>query len=334
MFMANCAMKTPIKVAVTGAAGHIGYALLFRIASGQMFGSDQPLRLHLIEIPAVLGSLEGVVMELDDCAFPLLESVIPTADLNEGFRDVNWALLVGSVPRKAGMERKDLLGINGKIFIGQGQAIQKNAAADVRVLVVGNPCNTNCLIAMNNAKDIPSDRWFAMTRLDENRARAQLAHKAGVSICSVTNMTIWGNHSSTQYPDFYNARIDGRPANEVIGDEKWLKEDFIATVQQRGAAVIKARGLSSAGSAANAVVDSVSSLINDTPGDDWHSVAVCSDGSYGVEKGLISSFPVRVCGGKWEIVQGLPINDFSRAKIDASVAELKEEKALVSELIS
>ena len=213
----------------------------------------------------MLGALEGVVMELDDCAFPLLESVIPTADLDEGFRDVNWALLVGSVPRKAGMERKDLLGINGKIFIGQGQAIQKNAAADVRVLVVGNPCNTNCLIAMNNAKDIPRDRWFAMTRLDENRARAQLAHKAGVSIRSVTNMTIWGNHSSTQYPDFYNARIDGRPANEVIGDEKWLKEDFIATVQQRGAAVIKARGLSSAGSAANAVVDTVVSLTNDTP---------------------------------------------------------------------
>jgi len=238
------------------------------------------------------------------------------------------------VPRKAGMERKDLLGINGKIFIGQGQAIEKNAAADVRVLVVGNPCNTNCLIAMNNAKDIPRDRWFAMTRLDENRARAQLAHKTGVSIRSVTNMTIWGNHSSTQYPDFYNARIDGRPANEVIGDEKWLKEDFIASVQQRGAAVIKARGLSSAGSAANAVVDTVYSLIIDTPGDDWHSVAVCSDGSYGIEKGLISSFPVRVRAGKWEIVERLAINDFSRAKIDASVAELKEEKSLVSEFIS
>jgi len=238
------------------------------------------------------------------------------------------------VPRKAGMERKDLLGINGKIFIGQGQAIQKNAAADVRVLVVGNPCNTNCLIAMNNAKDIPRDRWCAMTRLDENRARAQLAHKAGVSICSVTNMTIWGNHSSTQYPDFYNARIDGRPANEVIGDEKWLKGQFIATVQQRGAAVIKARGLSSAGSAANAVVDTVVSLTADTPANDWHSVAIFSDGSYGVEKGLISSFPVRVQAEKWEIVQGLPINDFSRAKIGASVAELKEEKSLVSEFIS
>jgi malate dehydrogenase len=327
-------MKTPIKVAVTGAAGQIGYALLFRIASGQMFGPDQPLILHLIEIPDALGALDGVVMELHDSAFPLLESVVPTADLNEGFRDINWALLVGSVPRKAGMERKDLLGINGKIFIGQGQAIEKNADSDVRVLVVGNPCNTNCLIAMNNAKQIPSDRWFAMTRLDENRARAQLAHKAGVGIGSVTNMTIWGNHSSTQYPDFYNARIDNRPANEVIGDEKWLKEEFIATVQQRGAAVIKARGLSSAGSAANAVVDTVFSLTNDTPGKDWHSVAVCSDGSYGIEKGLISSFPIRVRSGKWEIVQGVPINDFSRTKIDASIAELKEEKSLVSELIS
>jgi len=331
--VANCVMKTPIKVAVTGAAGQIGYALLFRIASGQIFGTDQPLALHLIEIPDALGALDGVVMELHDCAFPLLESVVPTADLNEGFRDVNWALLVGSVPRKAGMERKDLLGINGKIFIGQGQAIEKNAASDVRVLVVGNPCNTNCLIAMNNAKEIPSDRWFAMTRLDENRARAQLAHKAGVGIGLVTNMTIWGNHSSTQYPDFYNARIDNRPANEVIGDEKWLKEEFIATVQQRGAAVIKARGLSSAGSAANAVIDTVFSLTNDTPGNDWHSVAVCSDGSYDVEKGLISSFPVRVRGGKWEIVQELPINDFSRTKIDASVAELKEEKSLVAELL-
>ena len=331
--MPNCIMKTPIKVAVTGAAGQIGYALLFRIASGQMFGPDQALILHLIEIPDALGALDGVVMELHDCAFPLLESVVPTADLNEGFRDINWALLVGSVPRKAGMERKDLLGINGKIFIGQGQAMEKNAAADVRVLVVGNPCNTNCLIAMNNAKEIPHDRWFAMTRLDENRARAQLAHKAGVSIGSVTNMTIWGNHSSTQYPDFYNARIDNRPANEVIGDEKWLKEEFIATVQQRGAAVIKARGLSSAGSAANAVIDTVFSLTNDTPGNDWHSVAVCSDGSYDVEKGLISSFPVRLRGGKWEIVQGLPINDFSRSKIDASAAELKEEKSLVAELI-
>src|SRR5919197_1546477 len=327
-------MTSPIKVAVTGAAGQIGYSLVFRIASGEMFGPEQPVALHLIEIPAALGALEGVVMELHDCAFPLVQSIVPTADLDEGFRDINWALLVGSVPRKAGMERKDLLGINGKIFIGQGQAIEKNDASDVRVLVVGNPCNTNCLIAMNNAKEIPRDRWFAMTRLDENRARAQLEHKAGVGIGSVTNMTIWGNHSSTQYPDFYNAKIDNRPANEVIGDEEWLKEEFIATVQQRGAAVIKARGLSSAASAANAVVDTVFSLTNDTPVNDWHSVALCSDGSYDVEKGLLSSFPVRVRGEKWEIVQGLPINDFSRAKIDASVAELKEEKSLVSELIA
>src|SRR6201984_160424 len=284
-------MKTSVKVAVTGAAGQIGYSLLFRIASGSMFGPDQPVELELIEIPEALKALEGVVMELEDCAFPLITKLTPTVDLSEGFRGVNWALLVGSVPRKQGMERKDLLGINGKIFIGQGHAIEKNAASDVRVLVVGNPCNTNCLIAMNNANEIPRDRWFAMTRLDENRARAQLAHKAAVSIRSVTNMTIWGNHSSTQYPDFYNAKIDGRPANEVMEDEKWQKEKFCATVQQRGAAIIKARGLSSAGSAANAIVDTVCSLRNDTPGDDWHSVAVCSDGSYGVEKELISSFP-------------------------------------------
>src|SRR3981081_953109 len=326
-------MKSPIKVAVTGAAGQIGYALVFRIASGEMFGADQPIALHLIEIPTALGALEGVVMELHDCAFPFLQSIVPTADLDEGFRDVNWALLVGSVPRKAGMERKELLGINGKIFIGQGKAIEKNAAADIRVLVVGNPCNTNCLIAMNNAKSIPRDRWFAMTRLDENRGKAQLAHKAGVEVTRVTNMTIWGNHSATQYPDFYNAKIDNRPANEVISDEQWLKEAFIAAVQQRGAAIIKARGLSSAGSAANAVIDTVRFLTNDTPSNDWHSVAICSDGSYGVEKDLISSFPVRVRGGKWEIVQKIPINDFSREKIDKSIAELKEEKSLVSELL-
>src|SRR3954466_8314385 len=277
MFMANCAMKTPIKVAVTGAAGHIGYALLFRIASGQMFGPDQPLRLHLIEIPAVLGALEGVVMELDDCAFPLLQSITPTADLDEGFRDVNWALLVGSVPRKAGMERGDLLGINGKIFIGQAQAIQKNAAKDVRILVVGNPCNTNCLIAMNNAPDVPKDRWHAMTRLDENRAKSQLAQKAKVDITAVSNVAIWGNHSSTQYPDFYNATINGQPAPQVITDEAWLKGEFIANVQQRGAAIIKARGSSSAASAANAIVDSVRSIVQPTAKGFWHSVAVPSD---------------------------------------------------------
>ncbi len=250
-------MNSPIKVAVTGAAGQIGYALLFRIASGALFGPEQPVALRLIEIPNVLGALEGVVMELDDCAFPLLKSITPTADLDEGFRDVNWALLVGSVPRKAGMERKELLGINGKIFVGQGKAIEKNAAADVRVLVVGNPCNTNCLIAMNNAKSIPRDRFFAMTRLDENRGKAQLAQKAGVEVTAVTNMTIWGNHSATQYPDFYNAKINGKSAADVINDEKWLKETFIPAVQQRGATIIKARGLSSAASAANAAIGTI-----------------------------------------------------------------------------
>src|SRR5579864_9400551 len=326
----------PIRVAITGAAGQIGYSLLFRIASGAMFGPNQPVILHLIEIPdeKAMAALQGVVMELDDCAFPLLKGIVPTASLDEGFRGVNWALLVGSVPRKAGMERKDLLGINGKIFIGQGQAIERNANADVRVLVIGNPCNTNCLIAMNNAKEIPRDRWFAMTRLDENRARAQLAHKAGVDITRVTNMTIWGNHSATQYPDFYNAKIDGKPADKVIGDEKWLKEDFIAAVQQRGAAIIKARGLSSAASAANAIIGTVRSVTNDTAANDWHSVGLCADGSYGVDKDLISSFPTRVRGGKLEIVQDVPINDFSRDKIDKSVAELKEEKSLVADLLS
>lgn len=327
-------MNSPIKVAITGAAGQIGYALVFRVASGAMFGPEQPVALHLIEIPAGFEALKGVVMELDDCAFPLLKNIVATTDLDEGFQDVNWALLVGSVPRKAGMERGDLLGINGKIFIGQGQAIEKNAAKDVRILVIGNPCNTNCLIAMNNAKSIPRDRWFAMTRLDENRAKAQLARKAGADVTEVTNMTIWGNHSATQYPDSYNAKIKGRSAAEVIGEESWLKETFIPAVQQRGAAIIKARGSSSAGSAANAIVDTVRALTNDTTEGDWHSVAVCSDGSYGVEEGLICSFPVRTRGGKWEIVQDVPLNEFGRAKTDASVAELKEEKALVGELIS
>jgi len=326
-------MKSPIKVAITGAAGQIGYALVFRVASGAMFGPDQPVALHLIEIPAGFEGLKGVVMELDDCAFPLLTNIVATTDLDEGFRDVNWALLVGSVPRKAGMERKDLLGINGKIFIGQGQAIAKNAAKDVRILVIGNPCNTNCLIAMNNAKSIPRDRWFAMTRLDENRAKAQLAQKAGAAITDVTNMTIWGNHSATQYPDFYHAKIKGRSAADAIGDESWLKETFIPAVQQRGAAIIKARGASSAGSAANAIVDTVRSLTTDTAEGDSHSVAVCSDGSYGVEGGLICSFPSRTSAGKWEIVRDVPLNEFSKSKFDASVAELKEEKSMVSELL-
>jgi len=322
-----------VKVAVTGAAGQIGYSLVFRIASGSMFGPDQPLELRLIEIPQVLTALEGVVMELEDSAFPLVSTIVPTADLDEGFRGVNWALLVGSVPRKQGMERKDLLSINGKIFIGQGQAIAKNAAPDIRVLVVGNPCNTNCLIAMNNAKEIPSDRWFAMTRLDENRAKSQLATKAGTHVTDVSNMAIWGNHSATQYPDFYNAKINSKPATQIITDESWLKETFIRTVQQRGAAIIKARGSSSAASAANGVVDTVRSLTTPTPSGDWHSVAVCSEGSYGVEKGLISSFPIRTVGNSLEVVQNVPINDFSRQKIDASVNELKEERSMVSDLL-
>ena len=327
-------MNAPIRVAVTGAAGQIGYSLLFRIASGSMFGPDQPVILHLIEIEPVLPALQGVMMELHDCAFPLLKGVIPTADLDEGFRDVNWALLVGSVPRKAGMERKDLLGINGKIFIGQGKAIERNGAGDVRVLVVGNPCNTNCLIAMNNARGVPAERWFAMTRLDENRAKSQLAAKAGVDVTEVTNMTIWGNHSATQYPDFHNARISGRPAAEVIADHSWLETDFISTVQQRGAAIIKARGSSSVGSAANAIVDSVRAITTPTRAGDWSSVAVCSKGEYGIEPGLICSFPVSTkTDGSWEVVGGLPINNFGRAKIDATVAELKEEKALVAELL-
>jgi malate dehydrogenase len=327
-------MKSPVKIAVTGAAGQIGYSLLFRIASGSMFGPEQPVELHLIEIPQALTALEGVVMELQDCAFPLVSSVVPTADLAEGFGGVNWALLVGSVPRKQGMERKDLLGINGKIFTSQGQAIEKNAGADVRVLVVGNPCNTNCLIAMNNAKGVPADRWFAMMRLDENRAKSQLATKASTHVTEVTNLTIWGNHSATQYPDFYNAKIRGKPVPVVISDEEWLKGPFISTVQQRGAAIIKARGSSSAASAANAVVATVRSLTTPTPAGDWHSVAICSDGSYGVEKGLMSSFPIRTTAGdSWEIVQNVPINDFSREKINASVNELKQEKSLVSDLL-
>jgi malate dehydrogenase len=322
-----------LRVAVTGGAGQIGYSLLFRIASGAMFGPNQPVILHLIEIEPALPALHGVVMELDDCAFPLLKGVVATANLDEGFKNVNWALLVGSVPRKQGMERKDLLGINGKIFIGQGQAIQKNAAKDVRIHVVGNPCNTNCLIAMNNAPEIPRDRFFAMTRLDENRAKSQLAKKAGVDVTTVSNVAIWGNHSSTQYPDYCNAKIGGRPATEAISDEAWLKGDFISSVQQRGAAIIKARGLSSAASAANAVVDSVRSIIEPTAAGDWHSVCICSDGSYDIEKGLITSFPVRSNGQKLEIVQNLPINEFSRGKIDATINELKEEKSLVSELL-
>lgn len=325
-------MKDPIKIAITGAAGQIGYSLLFRIASGAIFGPEQPVDLSLIEIEPVMKALAGVKMELDDCAFPLLNKVVTTCDMNEGFYGANWALLVGSVPRKAGMERGDLLGINGKIFIGQGKAIEANAADDIRVLVVGNPCNTNCWTAMKNAPKIPSNRWFAMTRLDENRAKAQLAEKAGVHVNEVSNMTIWGNHSSTQYPDFYNAKIDGKAALDVIKDEAWLKDTFIPTVQKRGAAVIAARGLSSAASAANAAIDTVRTLVTPTKAGDWFSVGVCSDGSYGTPAGTITSLPVRSNGKDWEIVQGIELNDFAKEKIAASNAELLEEQAEISKL--
>lgn len=329
--MTTTTTPSPIRVAVTGAAGQIGYSLLFRIASGAVFGPHQPVVLQLIEIEPALGALEGVVMELEDCAFPLLKGIKPTASLDEGFSGVNWALLVGSVPRKAGMERQDLLGINGKIFVGQGQAIQNNAASDVRTLVVGNPCNTNCLIAMNNAPDVPKSQWFAMTRLDENRAKSQLAKKAGVDVTDVTNLAVWGNHSATQYPDFQHAKIGGKAVTSVISDTEWLQGDFIKTVQQRGAAIIKARGASSAASAANAVIDSVASIVNPTMNGDWHSVCLCSEGQYGVEKGLISSFPVRSHGNEIAVVDSLEIDAFSQQKIDLTVNELLEEKAMVAE---
>jgi malate dehydrogenase len=326
-------MKTPIRVAVTGAAGQIGYSLLFRIASGSMFGADQPVILHLIEVEPALLALGGVVMELQDCAFPLLRAIVPTASLDEGFKGVNWALLVGSVPRKAGMERSELLGINGRIFIGQGRAIAAHAAPDVRVLVIGNPCNTNCLIAMNNAPAVPADRWFAMTMLDQNRAATQLAIKGGTEAAAVSHLAIWGNHSSTMYPDFYNTRIGGRPAPEVIGDDAWFKDTFLPTVQQRGAAIIKARGMSSAASAANAVVDTVRNLSTPTREGDWFSVAVCSDGSYGIEQGLIYSYPVSSDGSKWRIVPGIQLTDFSQSRIAATEKELQEERALVAGLL-
>ncbi len=326
-------MSNAIRVAVTGAAGQIGYSLLPRIASGAMFGPDQPVILQLIEIEPAMKALEGVVMELDDCAFPLLDGIETSSDLDAGFNQVNWAILVGSVPRGKGMERGDLLGINGKIFTGQGQAINNNAASDVRTLVVGNPCNTNCLIAMNSATDIPDERWFAMTRLDENRAKTQLSQKAGVHSSGISNMTIWGNHSATQYPDFYNAKIGGIPAAEKISDEAWLQGEFIETVQKRGAAVIAARGLSSAASAANGIIDTVKGLTTPTAEGDWHSVCVRSDGSYGIDEGLIASFPIRTDGENWNIVSGLPVNEFAQGKIDATVQELKEEREAVAHLL-
>lgn len=299
-----------------------------------MFGPDQPVNLRLIEIEPGMKALQGVIMELDDCAFPLLNEITATSDLDVGFKGANWALLVGSVPRGPGMERGDLLKVNGGIFTGQGKAIAANAADDVRVLVVGNPCNTNALIAMNNADGVPNDRFFAMTRLDENRAKSQLAAKAGAHCSDVTNMCIWGNHSATQYPDYTNAKIKGQPVTAAISDTEWLQGEFIKTVQQRGAAIIAARGASSAASAANGVVDTVRSLTTPTPEGDWTSVAVCSDGSYGIDAGLIASMPIKVdADGRWDVVPGVELDAFSREKVDATVQELREERDAVADLL-
>lgn len=325
-------MKKRVKVAITGAAGQIGYALIFRIASGQMLGLDTEVELHLLELEPALPALRGVAMELEDCAFPLLKNIVCTSDVNEAMRDVNWVMLVGAVPRKDGMERADLLKINGKIFTTQGQAINDHAAEDVRVFVVGNPCNTNCLIAMNNAKDIPNDRFYAMTTLDELRARWQLAKKAGVDVSDVTQMTIWGNHSSTQYPDFYHAKIHGKPATDVITDISWLEHDFISIVQKRGAEVIKVRGASSAASAANAALTGVYNLVHDTVAGETFSVARCSQGEYGIDEGLIFSFPCRTEGGKLQVVKNLEQNAFGQEKIHLSLDELRKERDAVREL--
>ena len=324
-------MKKPVTVTVTGAAGNISYSLLFRIAAGEMLGADQPVILKLLEITPCLEKLQGVVMELEDCAFPLVKEIVATDDPAVAFKDADWCMLVGSVPRKAGMERKDLLSINGKVFVGQGKAIAENAAPGCRVFVVGNPCNTNCLIALHNATGLPKENFFAMTQLDEYRAKSQLAAKAGVHVTEVTNMTIWGNHSATQYPDFTNAKIGGKPVTEVISDIEWLKTDFIKTVQQRGAAIIQARGLSSAASAANAALMTVKNLTTPTAEGDWFSVASYTDGTkYGLPAGIICSQPTRTnADGTYSIVEGLPIDEFSRAKIDASCAELLEERAEV-----
>lgn len=328
-------MKSPIRVAVTGAAGQIGYAMIFRLASGEVFGPDQPVILNLIELPQAMGALDGVEMELDDCAFPTLAGVVKQSsdDLQKGFADCNWVLCVGSIPRKAGMERGDLVRINGPIFTNTGKAIQAAAAKDVRVLVVGNPCNTNCLIAMANAPDIPRDRFFAMTRLDQNRAATQLAQKAGRPVASVSNVAIWGNHSATQYPDFYQARIDNKPVTDVITDMAWLQGSFIETVQKRGAAVIQARGASSAASAANAALDTVKSVIRPTAMGDCFSAAVCSDGSYGVDEGLIFGYPLISDGQQWKIDKGIEHNDFAKAKIAATLQELRDERDAVKDLL-
>ena len=321
-----------MKVAVTGAAGQIGYALLFRIASGQMFGPETEVELQLLELEQAMNALSGVAMELDDCAFPLLKSIKCTSKLEEAFNDANWAILVGSVPRKAGMERSDLLKINGGIFTAQGKAINDHAAKDVRVFVVGNPCNTNCLIAMNAAPDVPNDRFFAMTTLDENRAVTQIAKKAGVAVEDVENLCIWGNHSATQYPDFYNTTIKGSPVVDVINDEQWLQGEFLTTVQQRGAAIIKARGASSAASAANAVVDGVNALVSETPDGKYYSMCLSSSGEYGVDEGLIFSYPCQTKNGKCVVVEGIEHTGFGKEKFDATLAELRSERDTVKSL--
>ena len=325
-------MPNPVKIAVTGAAGQIGYSLLFRIASGSMLGPDTPLEFRLLEITPALSALEGVVMELDDCAFPLLAAVEIGDDPNQIFDGVNLACLVGARPRTKGMERGDLLEANGAIFTVQGKALNESADDDVRVLVTGNPANTNALIALSNAPDIPSERFSALTRLDHNRALAQLAKKAGSSVTDIAKMTIWGNHSATQYPDIFHAEVGGRSAAETVGDQRWLEEDFIPTVQKRGAAIIEARGASSAASAASATVDAARDWLRGTAAGDWTSMAVVSDGSYGVPEGLVSSFPVTTAEGGWQIVSGLDIDEFSRSRIDASTAELSEERDAVRDL--
>jgi malate dehydrogenase len=325
--------RTPVRVAVTGAAGQIGYALLFRIASGQMLGPDTPVHLSLLEIPQAVKAAEGTAMELDDCAFPLLAGVDISDDPSTAFDGVSVALLVGARPRSKGMERKDLLEANGAIFSVQGKALADSAASDLRVLVVGNPANTNCLIALRNADGVPAERFTAMTRLDHNRALTQLAKKAGAGVSSITNLTVWGNHSTTMYPDLFNAKVDGRSAWDAVGQDRgWLEDDFIPTVAKRGAAIIEARGASSAASAANAAIDHVHDWVLGTPEGDWTSMAIPSDGSYGVPEGIVSSFPCRCANGEYEVVQGLQLDDFSRGRVDASVAELEEERAAVAEL--
>jgi malate dehydrogenase len=328
-------MSKVVKVAVTGAAGQIGYALLPRLLNGEVFGPDTKVDLHLLEITPALPMLEGVVMELDDCAFPLMNNVVVTDDAREAFDGINWALFVGAKPRGKGMMRGDLIRENGPIFVGQGRALNERAAPDVRVVVVGNPANTNCLIAMNNAPDIPNSRFSALTRLDQNRAYAQLAQKAGVTVGDVSNVTIWGNHSATQYPDAAHAKINGRPAYDVIDDHDWLRGEFITTVQKRGAAVIEARGKSSAMSAANAILDQVRSFIHPTEEGNWFSAAVASDGSYGIDEGLIFSFPLsNDDSGNYEIVQGLELSEFDRQKIEATLTELRSERETVADLLA